>query len=159
MSEQPGILNYRHLSGRLSSSGQPTEEQISDLAKSGARCVINLGPHRNTGALDDEPGTVATLGLRYIYIPEDFDAPSEADFATFCDALTDTAPDRTHVHCIYNARVSAFFTRWVREGKGQLDVDADQMMDNIWRPGGVWATFLGDATRQEVPSAYKGYAY
>lgn len=159
MRNLPDIKNWRRLDGRITLSGQPTEEQLSEIRKLGVSHIINLGPHTNDGALDDEAGTVAALGMTYIYIPVDFDNPTEGDFTAFCDAL-ESLPDRqVHVHCIYNARVSAFFYRYAQSGRGGSKAEAFELMDGIWRPGGVWAAFIGDEDSVNLPHRYAGEDY
>jgi protein tyrosine phosphatase (PTP) superfamily phosphohydrolase (DUF442 family) len=159
MTAEQDILNWRRWDTRISLSGQPTEGQLSTLAQSGVVQIINLGPHSNDGALDDEAASVAQLGMEYVYIPVDFSNPTEADWTAFCAAI-DAAPDAPlHVHCIYNARVSAFFYRFALEGRGG-DVDmAFKLMDGIWRPGGVWARFIGKPEDADKSNRYLGYDY
>lgn len=154
----PNILNWRRWDAATTLSGQPTEAQLAEIKSLGTRRVINLGPHSNKGALEDEPGTVAALGMDYIYIPVDFDAPTEADYAAFCEAL-EAEDSPTHVHCIYNARVSAFFYRYAKEGRGGDASHAFDVMDGIWRPGGVWAAFIGDDASVDKPNRFEGYEY
>lgn len=153
MADLPHILNWRRRDPTTTLSGQPSEAELAELAANGVTQIINLGPHTNKGALDDEPGTVHALGMTYTYIPVDFDAPTEADFTAFQKALDDTAQDLRHVHCIYNARVSAFFYR--------LDPSAEAfaLMDGIWRPGGVWADFIGKPEDADKPNRFLGYDY
>lgn len=153
------ILNYRRWTGTVSLSGQPTEAQFADLAAQGVTHVINLGPHDNDGALEDEPGCLAALGVGYTYIPVDFEAPSDENYRDFLDAYAQHSGERLHVHCIYNARVSAFVMRFAQEGRGGDPADAAKLMESIWRPGGVWAKFLGDETRAAMPNQYAGYEY
>ena len=153
MADLSHILNWRRRDATTTLSGQPSEAELAELAASGVTRIINLGPHSNKGALPDEPGTVAALGMTYTYIPVDFDAPTEADFAAFQQALADTAGDQRHVHCIYNARVSAFFYRH------DPTPDAFALMDGIWRPGGVWARFIGKPQDADKPNRYKGDDY
>ena len=159
MTDLPHILNWRRWSDAITLSGQPTEDQLREIRDAGVTHVINLGPHSNKGALPDEPGSVAALGMEYIYIPVDFDNPTDADFARFCDALDEVAGATTHVHCIYNARVSAFFYRYAKEDKGGDAAHAFELMDGIWRPGGVWAEFIGDPDSQALPNRYAGDDY
>lgn len=159
MPKHADILNFRQINDLITTSGQPTETQLAKLQKDGVTQVINLGPHTNKGALADEAGTLAALDLPYTYIPVDFDAPTDADFTAFCAALDAVAGARTHVHCIYNARVSAFFYRYAAEGKGGDPDFAFQQMDGIWRPGGVWASFIGQDEDASKPNRYKGYEY
>lgn len=152
------ILNFRQVSDRLTLSGQPTEDQIAALAEAGVTDVINLGPHDNKGALADEPGSVAAAGMAYHYIPVDFDAPTEPDYTAFTDTMNALGSARVHVHCIYNARVSAFMLRYARDGHGDAPA-AEALMEGIWRPGGVWAAFLGHEADIDQPNRYLGYDY
>lgn len=152
------ILNYRIVTPEITLSGQPSEAQIIALAKDGVTDVLNLGPHDNNGALDDEPGSVAAAGMTYHYIPVDFENPTEADYALFTQTMTALKGRRLHVHCIFNARVSAFMLRYARDGFGD-PAQAQERMDSIWRPGGVWAAFLNDAENTSLPNRFKGYEY
>lgn len=142
MRDPDTILNWRRIDARVTSSGQPTEPQLTDIARLGVRHVINLGLHTHADALPDEPGTVAGLGMNYIHIPVVFTAPSEADFDAFCAAYERTGDEPTHVHCIYNWRVSAFFYRYRRDVLGMADAAARAHIDPIWCPHGVWAAFI-----------------
>ena len=153
------ILNWRRRDARVTLSGQPTEAQLTSLAQSGVAQIINLGPYDNKGALNDEPGTVAQLGMGYTYIPVDFENPTEGDYQAFCAALEQNPDAAVHVHCIYNARVSAFFYRYATEGRGGDVNAAFALMDGIWRPGGVWATFIGKPEDADKPNRYLGYDY
>lgn len=152
------ILNWRVLNDTVTLSGQPTEDELRMLADAGVKHIVNLGPHDNKGALDDEPASVAALGMVYHYIPVDFGAPTEKDYRQFLQVLGGCDTERTHVHCIYNARVSAFcYRRAVETGE---DVDRLAiLMDDIWRPGGVWARFIGREKDASLPNRYLGYDY
>ncbi|WP_298295658.1 protein tyrosine phosphatase family protein [uncultured Litoreibacter sp.] len=159
MSDPEDVINWRRHDARLTSSGQPTEAQLAQIKALGVADVINLGPHSNKGALDDEAGTLAELGMRYTYIPVDFEAPTSQDFDAFCAAMDRLRDAPVHVHCIYNARVSAFFYRYAKEGLGGEVDQAFARMDSIWRPGGVWARFIGKADDAPLPNRYAGEDY
>jgi len=159
MDDLAEVLNWRRLDANITTSGQPTEAQLSQIRDLGVTHVINLGPHTNKGALADEARTIAELGMTYVYIPVDFEAPRESDFAAFCDALDRLKGRCVHVHCIYNARVTAFFYRYAQGGKGGSVSQAYTRMDGIWRPGGVWARFIGDAEAVDQPNRYAGFDY
>jgi protein tyrosine phosphatase (PTP) superfamily phosphohydrolase (DUF442 family) len=158
MDDLPEVLNWRRLNSRVTLSGQPTEAQLAKIRDMGVTRIINLGPHTNKGALPDEAGTVADLGMAYVYIPVDFDNPTVEDFDRFCEAIKRADGETIHVHCIYNARVTAFFYRYAKMGKG-VESDIRALMDGIWRPGGVWATFVGHPEDAEKPNRYAGYEY
>ena len=159
MTDPEHILNLRRWSDLITLSGQPTEAELVALRETGVRHVINLGPHDNKGALADEAGSVAALGMEYVYIPVDFANPTDADFEAFCAALDRLDGQRTHVHCIYNARVSAFFYRYAKSGLGGEVGEAFALMDSIWRPGGVWADFIDKPTEASLPNRYAGEDY
>ena len=159
MRDLPDVLNWRRLNDRITLSGQPTEEQLAEIKDLGVTHVINLGPHHNKGALRDEAGTVAALGMKYIYIPVEFDHPTDQDFAKFCDAIESLPDTQIHVHCIYNARVSAFFYRYAKTGRGIPEEEALALMESIWRPGSDWADFIGSRDAVDQPNRYAGEDY
>ncbi len=157
MTDPANIVNFRRFDARLTTSGQPSAAQLAEIAALGVGHVINLALHSHEKALPDEAATVAGCGMTYTHIPVAFDDPTEADFVAFCDAMAATGGAPVHVHCIVNARVTAFVLRWARDGD---DVPAAQaMMDSVWRPGGVWAAFLGDDAGVGRASAYAGRDY
>ena len=159
MTDPDHILNWRRWSDQITLSGQPSEAELVELRDAGVRHVVNLGPHDNKGALPDEAGSLAALGLEYHYIPVDFEHPTDADFGRFCAILRDLDGQRTHVHCIYNARVSAFFYRYANEGRGGESCEAFALMDSIWRPGGVWAHFIAKPGDADQKNRYAGEDY
>lgn len=144
MSDPFGIYNWRRLDERITTSGQPNEAQLADLKRLGIDHIINLGLHTHERALSDEPGALDALGIRYIYLPVEFDHPTEEDFAQFCKAMAELADKPVHVHCIANLRVTAFLYRWQRDVCRVDDRQARALMDSVWQPGGVWAAFIGD---------------
>ncbi len=159
MTKLTDIINYRRINDLITTSGQPSEAQLSVLKADGVTHVVNLGPHWNKGALPDETASLAALNIPYTYIPVDFNAPTDADFEQFCAALDTLKDQKIHVHCIYNARVSAFFYRYATAGKGgDPQVQFDQM-DGIWRPGGVWADFIANPADADKPNRYAGDDY
>jgi protein tyrosine phosphatase (PTP) superfamily phosphohydrolase (DUF442 family) len=159
MADPSGILNWRRLAPDLTSSGQPSEAELAALRDLGVTRVINLGLHSHPKALPDEAATLAGLGMTYLHLPVDFQAPDEADFERFREALAARDGAVTHVHCIMNYRVSAFVYRWRQETLGWTEAKARTEMERIWRPGGVWAAIIGDLARIEAPHLYAGRDY
>ena len=152
------IINWRRWSDQITLSGQPTEQQLREIAALGVSHIINLGPHSNKGALPDEAQSVADAGMEYIYIPVDFDAPTQADFDAFEQALGGLGNAKTHVHCIYNARVSAFMYKRAKLRNERIS-DAFALMDGIWRPGAVWAELVSTEPTENGKNQYAGYEY
>lgn len=159
MRDLPHILNWRRLTGRITTSGQPSEAELAEISTLGVTHIVNLGPHHNEGALADEPGTVAGLGMSYVYIPVEFDRPTDDDFDVFRRALAALENTSIHVHCIYNARVSAFFFRYAGTGHVLSKTAAFENMDSIWRPGADWAHFIGNPDARNLPNRYAGEDY
>lgn len=151
MPDVSDIPGWRRFDRRLTTSGQPTAEQLALLPPLDFRHVVNLALHTHEKALPDEAATLAALGITYIHIPVAFDRPAEDDFRRFCAAMADLAGQPVHVHCIANMRVSAFLYRWQRDVVGENAAAAKALMDSIWRPGGVWASFIGDEAGAALP--------
>lgn len=159
MVDPNGIFMWRRIDARLTSSGQPAEAQLALIAQLGVTHVVNLGLHTHEKALADEAGSLRALGVAYIHIPVDFDAPAAADFARFCDVMRELAGRTIHVHCIANMRVSAFLYRWHRDEAGMPEAQAREIMERVWRPGGVWARFIGRDAAAGLPHRVAGRDY
>ena len=142
MMTDPGIHNWFRLDSRVTTSGQPTEAELSTLRDLGVKHVINLALHTHERALPDEAGSVHALGMTYTHIPVAFDHPTEADFARFRAAVESTGNDPVHVHCIMNWRVSAFFYRYRRDVLRMDEVAARADITRLWKPDAVWAEFI-----------------
>jgi uncharacterized protein (TIGR01244 family) len=144
------VRNWRRLDEQITSSGQPTDAELVEIQKLGVTHIINLALHTHEDALADERASVAALGMTYVHIPVEFDAPTESQFEAFCDAMAQVGADLVHVHCIINARVSAFLYRYRRDVLNVDEPVARAAMEAIWRPGGVWARFIGDAASESL---------
>jgi len=143
MADPTTIYNWRRLDSRLTTSGQPSEEELGAIAALGVRHIVNLGLHSHEKALPDEAGTVAALGMAYIHLPVDFQNPTEADYLRFRAVMAELAGAPVHVHCIANYRVSAFLYRYRRE-QGLSEAEARADMEAVWQPTGPWAALIGD---------------
>ena len=141
MADPEAIYNWHRLDDRITTSGQPTEQQLADICALGVRHIVNLGLHTHEKALPDEAASVARLGMTYVHIPVDFQHPTDRDFAQFCSVMEELNDQPVHVHCIANARVSAFFYRYRRDVLGMDEKQARAEMEAVWKPTGVWAAF------------------
>lgn len=159
MADPKHILNWRRINARLTSSGQPDQGQLAEIRNLGVSHIVNLGLGEGEGALEDEAQKVAALGMVYIHIPVDFENPTDENFEDFAAALERALAARMHVHCIYNARVSAFFYRYAKSGAGISEESAFELMESIWRPGDDWAAFIGDPDAKGKPKLYAGHDY
>jgi protein tyrosine phosphatase (PTP) superfamily phosphohydrolase (DUF442 family) len=151
MHDPTHIRNWRRIDRRVTTSGQPTEDQLAQIREVGVDHVINLALHSHPDALLDEAASLAALGMTYVHIPVDFDRPTEGAFERFCAAMAEIGGRPVHVHCIVNARVSAFLYRYRRERLGVDEAEARAALEAVWRPGGVWASFIGDEAAVALP--------
>lgn len=158
-SDPTDIFMWRRIDSRLTTSGQPTEDQLARICDLGVSHVINLGLHEHERALADEAGAVARLGMRYIHIPVQFDNPTSADYERFRLAMRDLDGQAVHIHCIANLRVSAFLYRYRRDELGIAETSARAEMEGVWRPGHVWARFVSDDEAGALPHRYAGRDY
>jgi len=159
MTDLTHILNWRRVNARLTTSGQPNADQLAEIQSLGVTHVINLGLGHGEGALDDEAEIAAALGVIYIHIPVDFENPTDQDFEDFKTALESVPDAQVHVHCIYNARVSAFIYRYAQADNDIAEKKAFELMDSIWRPGADWAVFIGNLDVKDAPNQYADEDY
>ncbi|MBM3551479.1 MAG: hypothetical protein FJX45_06845 [Alphaproteobacteria bacterium] len=136
------IDHWLRIDPRLTTSGQPSESELAEIAALGARYVINLGLSSHERALPNEAATVGALGMIYLHIPIDFQHPTEADYQAFAAAMTETGDVETHVHCISNYRVSALLYRYRRDALGVDEAIARADLERIWAPDDVWAALI-----------------
>ena len=159
MKDLDHIFKWRRINTRLTTSGQPDADQLADIRELGVTYVINLGLGQGEGALVGEEDHVAALGMTYIHIPVDFERPTDQNFEDFKDAMEALQDATVHVHCIYNARVSAFIYRYAKTHAEIPEDDALANMDSIWRPGRDWADFIDNPGAKELSNQYAGEDY
>lgn len=134
--------NYIEYSDTLASAGQPTEDHLDALAGDGLKRVVYIAYSDHDGSLEHEDRIAKDLGLEFIQIPVEWDAPTAADYALFA-AVMRAAPDKpTLLHCQANYRASAFamLYRVLELGVALPEAKAD--MNSIWTPNDVWTDFL-----------------
>jgi uncharacterized protein (TIGR01244 family) len=136
------IYNWHRLNAQISTSGQPSEAQLTGLAKLGVKHIINLGLHTHERALPNETASVVELGMTYHHRPVDFSNPTEEDFSWFVQTIEAVKDEPVHAHCIANYRVSAFFYRYRRDKLGMDEAAARAEMEGCWKPEGVWIDFV-----------------
>ena len=153
------ITAWHRLDDRLTSSGQPSEEQLASFVPLGITHVVNLALPSHEKSLPDEAASLAALNISYSNIPVDFADPPEADYLRFCEVMHGLAGQTVHVHCILNLRVSAFLYRWRQDRQGIAEAAARAEMERLWKPGGAWARFIGASAEQDLPHRYAGQDY
>lgn len=126
------IRAWQRIGPDVTTSGRIEDGDIERLAAIGTRHVINLALDDHPEALAGEGAKLAAAGIGYTHIPIPFDAPEEAHYEAFREAVG-TSEGPLHVHCIMNWRVSALFYRLHRE-QGMLESEALDLLHRQWAP-------------------------
>lgn len=102
------MTDIRSFEPGLYSAGQPTPDELADLARRGVRTVINLR-HPDEPVAFDERAEAARLGLRYVSIPVTGAADLHPDSVRrFSQALVEARTEGdTLIHCASANRVGA----------------------------------------------------
>ena len=150
MPELNDIYHYEALAEWLGTAGQPTSDQFELIASSGYQAVINLALADSDNAVADEGNLVAALGMSYHHIPVDFGNPTDRDLALFTGVMEALEGNRVFVHCVVNARVSAFCFRYLTETKGWPADQATTRLLRRWESqmDDTWQAFTFAASRQ-----------
>ncbi|GLQ16497.1 protein tyrosine phosphatase family protein [Maritalea porphyrae] len=159
MGEVSEIFNWRELDTHITSSGQPSAAQFSHLKSAGVKTIINLAPEDHQDALPNERKLLDELGFNYTNIPVPFTQPSDETYNLFVSAIQADPKDRMHIHCIFNARVTAYWHRYICEYIPADRIKSAAILDSIWRPGKHWAVFIGDEHRANKDHEYSSLDY
>jgi protein tyrosine phosphatase (PTP) superfamily phosphohydrolase (DUF442 family) len=136
------IINYFQLTDSITTGGQPSEAEFESIALAGFEVVINLGLNGTDYALANEAGLVEKLGMRYIHIPVQWEAPTREDLDRFIEAMDANRERKRFVHCALNMRVSVFMALYRILRLGWSYERAIEDVHEIWMPEGVWQTFI-----------------
>jgi protein tyrosine phosphatase (PTP) superfamily phosphohydrolase (DUF442 family) len=79
MPDPNDIYNWHRRDDPITTSGQPTEEQLAGIRDLSVAHLVNLALHTHEKALPAEAGSVRGLGMTYTHIPVDFQNPTEQD--------------------------------------------------------------------------------
>ena len=144
MSELTNIKAFLQISDSISTAGQPTASEFLAIKDSGHHTVINLSLADSPGAIADESGIVQNLGLHYVHIPVQWDAPNANDALRFFEAMNQHADEPIFIHCAANKRVSAFVFLYRVLCLGDDKVIAQTTLNQIWEPTPLWQTFINN---------------
>lgn len=138
------IYHYEQMADWLATSGQPTREQFGDISAAGYSAVVNLALNDADTAIPEEGRIVTDLGMSYFQIPVRFDAPQLADLQLYFGALDALKGRNVWVHCVVNARVSAFTYHYLTVREGVAPTLAKSSLLKRWEPDmdEIWKEFL-----------------
>lgn len=138
------ITNYFQMTELVATSGQPTEPQFADIAAAGFTAVVNLAMPDNEHALANEGSIVSGHGMTYVHIPVPWEAPSVDHLNQYLGVMQAFKRRQVWVHCVVNARVSAFNYHYLKHGLGLSEKSCRSPLLNKWQENmePVWQEFL-----------------
>ena len=136
------IVNYVEYSAELSSAGQPTTEQLRAANDAGFERVVFLAFSDHEGSLANEDRLVKELGMEFVHIPVDWEAPTVSDFELFSGAMQGSPGKKTLVHCQVNFRASTFSFLYRVLHAGVPMAAAKQDMESVWVPNQTWQDLI-----------------
>jgi protein tyrosine phosphatase (PTP) superfamily phosphohydrolase (DUF442 family) len=144
MSELQQITNFVQITDAVGTSGQPKRDQFKAIADAGFRAVVNLALPTSDHAIADEGSVVTGLGMSYVHIPVDFKRPTVDDLKTFIGTMEALDGKKVWVHCVVNARVSAFMYLYLKHVRGLSDAAARSPVLERWEPqmDDTWKRFV-----------------
>ncbi|MEP5763656.1 MAG: protein tyrosine phosphatase family protein [Halieaceae bacterium] len=141
------ILNQFQIAEDIGTSGQPTREQFQEIAEQGYEVVINLAMPDHADSIENEGSIVTSLGMSYIHIPVPFDSPNKDHLDMFTGYMNALVGKKVWVHCIVNARVSAFLYCYLQQERGFSSEAASSPVLSAWLPDmdDSWKNFIRQA--------------
>ena len=138
------IYNHLQVSDTLHSSGMPTFEQISSLAKDGVQVVINLATSKSEGGVPNEKELIEAQHIVYYSIPVDWDNPSMDDLNRFAAIMDKHKHEKILVHCQANYRATGFIALYRFNRLGWSEENAFRDLRKIWNPADypIWQKFI-----------------
>jgi protein tyrosine phosphatase (PTP) superfamily phosphohydrolase (DUF442 family) len=136
------IQDFLEIAPHLLTAGQPFEEQLHLIKKSGCDLVINLASQGSPDYVFDEAAGVRALGMDYIAIPVEWSAPKPEDLKAYFSALESNHERKIFVHCARNMRVSAFTYLYRILVLGEDESACRIDLEKIWQPNEVWEKFI-----------------
>jgi len=98
--------------------------------------LYSLCMPNDSKTLENEESILMDLGLTYIHIPVDFEAPKLKDYQLFESLLDVFKGKKIWIHCTKNYRVTAFMYLY---GGAYHD---KKMLHKFWTPDETWSTFV-----------------
>ncbi len=135
-------INFIQNSEQLASSGQPTQNEIQEIADLGYSTIVNVALSSSDNAIAHEGDIVTNAGMSYIHIPIQWESPRIEQFELFASVLRKLDSQKVWVHCALNMRVSAFIYLYNVLHLGISDEDAKSQLNRVWQPNPIWSDFI-----------------
>ena len=106
--ERPGITNFTKVDAVVACGGATETAALEGLKNDGFKAVINLRQATEAGAnIEENAARAKALGLNYIHIPLNGQAPDDKTVDDFLAAVANKANQPVYIHCGSAQAVSA----------------------------------------------------
>ena len=106
--ERPGITNFTKVDAVVACGGATETAALEALKNDGIKAVINLRQASEAGAnVEVNAARAKELGLNYIHLPLNGQAPDNKIIDQFLAAVADKANQPVYIHCGAASRVGA----------------------------------------------------
>jgi uncharacterized protein (TIGR01244 family) len=106
--ERPGIVNYTKVDAVVACGGATETAALEGLKNDGFKAVINLRQPTEQGAnIEENAARAKALGLNYISLPLNGQAPDPKVVDAFLAAVANKANQPVFIHCGSASRVGA----------------------------------------------------
>ena len=141
------ITNFFQITDSIATSGQPSKEQFALIKQAGYHSVINLAMPDSDHSIPDEGQLVTLQGMNYFHLPVPFDAPTKNHltiFAQLVSSLEKSEHNKIWIHCVVNARVSAFMFQYLTQIKHCSTEESESPILKKWKLNmdDTWKDFL-----------------
>ena len=108
--EIAGISTFAQVESTIACGGTTTPDAIREIKRMGFKTVVNLRLATEPGALVDEEGAIVrSLGMTYVHLPFNIQAPDPKLVENFIAAVAGPANTPAYVHCAAGGRAAALW--------------------------------------------------
>ena len=143
--------NFRRVSDLVTTSGVVGPDRLKSLGLEGYAVVINLLPDESKYAAESEREITEKQGVKYVYIPVDFESPTLADYDQFVLAIEEAKGGKVHIHCAANYRASAFYALYAESRELWSRNEAEAFIQDLWQPQErpPWPEFIAEVRERD----------
>lgn len=124
--------NFKQINKLISTSGTIKYIDVSKVSDDGYALVINLLPDDNEHARENEKADFDKQNIQYVYLPIDWDKPTDAEYLEFESVMNQFKDKKIHIHCAANFRVTAFYGVYACRNLGWTKEQCIELTSVFW---------------------------
>ena len=136
------IFNFLKINDTVLTAGQPTEENLKELADDGVGYILNLSPTSTKNYLPNEAEIVESLKMKYIHFPIDCSVLYEEQYKVFKSIFSSIEDKKVFIHCGGNVKSLGFYHIYRIKELGDSLVDAKKDIAKIGVHDQKWEEYF-----------------